>query len=60
MKMHEDNEETEKEAEHEDTMGKRVACKGCKEDGHAKNHHKHKSMHHKKEAVKKAMEKAKK
>lgn len=56
--IHEDNEETEKESAEEDTSHKRATCKGCKEDGHAKNHYKHKN--HKKEAVKKAMEKASK
>ncbi len=57
---HEDNEESEKEAVKEDTKGKRMACKGCEEDGHMKNHHKHKKTEHKKEGIKKAMEKAKK
>jgi len=53
----EDDEETEKEAEEEESSHKRMACKGCEEDGHTRNHHKHKA---KKEGIKKVLEKAKK
>jgi len=56
----EDDEEDEKEADEEESSHKRMSCKGCEEDGHTRNHHKHKSKEHKKEGIKKAMEKAKK
>ncbi len=61
--MHEDNEETEKEAAHEENSKKRVAAKGAYEDGDCKHcgskkHPSHK--HHKGKAIEKAMEKVKK
>ena len=56
----EDNEEDEKEAEEEESSHKRMACKGCEEDGHTRNHRKHKAKEHKKEGIKKVLEKAKK
>lgn len=61
--MHEDNEESMKEAEHEEDSHKRVAAKGTMEDGDCKHcgskkHPTHK--HHKGKAIMKAMEKMEK